>query len=235
MLVAVIFGIILVRFLMIEDRRRVLNIISVKVKDISKIKILFLGSVTAGLFSLVYFFRRMTQKTSITESFSRYLDIKSNILVMFLIPILPIYFNLRETVGLTNRIIVNNLHNTQSEIPLFFLELITFLPGKQMSPGVLFGNMVGKTQEGGLTPGMIGGLYLDFGYLCIIIPAFIVSVIGFFSFKAISNDNYKLLITLFTIQFIHLYHRGFLKLEYLFAFLVLFLYLSFSSKKIIIS
>ena len=202
-----------------------------KVKDISKMQILFLSSITAGLFSIVYFFRIMSQKTSMVENFSRYLDIKSNILVMFLIHTLPIYFNLRETVGLTNRIIVNNLHNTQSEIPLFFLELITFLPGKQISPGILFGNMVGKTQAGGLTPGMIGGLYLDFGYLCIIIPAFIVFIIGLLSFKAIANDNYKLIVTLLSVQFMHLYHRGFLKLEYLFAFAILFIYISFSMRR----
>jgi hypothetical protein len=193
---------------------------------------MLLGSLVLGIFTVVYFFRRLSSKTSFTDSISSYIDVELGFFAQLLIaPILPLYFNLRETVGLTNRILIDNLHNTTSELPLFLSELITFLPGKQVSPGVVFGDMVGKVQEGGLTPGMIGGIYLDFGYVCVIVPAIVVFLISSISVKAISHDGYKLVLSLFTIQFIHLYHRGFLKLEYLTAYVILFLYISVSRRR----
>jgi oligosaccharide repeat unit polymerase len=230
--VAIFFGILLVRFLMIEEKKVSFNWITEKTKDISRMRIMLLGSLVLGIFTVVYFFRRLSSKTSFTDSISSYIDVELGFFAQLLIaPILPLYFNLRETVGLTNRILIDNLHNTTSELPLFLSELITFLPGKQVSPGVVFGDMVGKVQEGGLTPGMIGGIYLDFGYVCVIVPAIVVFLISSISVKAISHDGYKLVLSLFTIQFIHLYHRGFLKLEYLTAYVILFLYISVSRRR----
>merc|ERR1712115_477013 len=93
--------------------------------------------------------------------------------------ILPIYFNLRETVGITNTIIKDNLRN-DGIIPMFFLEIFTILPGKQDSPGILLGELIGKVGDAGLTPGMIGGLYLDLGFWAVIFPCIFIFLISYF-------------------------------------------------------
>ena len=141
--------------------------------------------------------------------------------------ILPLYLNLRETVGIANQIIIEDL-KVGNVIPMFFLELFTILPGKQMSPGITLGNLIGKSGDAGLTPGIIGGAYLDIGYLTVFVPVLLILFITYFYKKSFIDDNFKVIYVLSLIQFFHVYHRGFLKLEYFMSFLIIFVYLSMS-------
>jgi hypothetical protein len=143
----------------------------------------------------------------------------------FTLLVLPLYTTLRETVGIANRIIVNDLSNIYLPYPMFFAEMITILPGTQPAPGqILAKKIIGASADGGLTPGIIGGLYLDFKYWCLIFPLLISLWLKFLYLKAISSDFYKLMYVLSITQFVHLYHRGFLKIEYVMAYVIVIIY-----------
>ena len=160
---------------------------------------------------------------SSAELVKQYFDL--SIPPIFIYMILPLYLNLRETVGIADKIITQNLE-AGNTIPMFFLELFTILPGKQMSPGKTLGNLIGKSGDAGLTPGIIGGVYLDFGLLTVLVPAFLIFLITYLYRRSFIDDNFKVIYVLSLIQFFHVYHRGFLKLEYFISFLIILIYLS---------
>lgn len=138
--------------------------------------------------------------------------------------ILPLYASFRETIGLANVIVKNDYHNMETEYPLFVAELYTIFPGKQPAPGQIIGSFVGKNLDGGLTPNLLGGLYIDFGVYAIFGCMIFIFIINFFYKKAIFNEYYKILYVVSLTQFFHLFHRGFLKPEYVMAYIIIFFY-----------
>lgn len=142
----------------------------------------------------------------------------------FYLIILPLYASFRETIGLANIIIKNDYNNTFTELPLFFQEFATVLPGQQLAPGRAIGQLVGTSLDGGLTPNILGGLYPDFGYLAIFGCIGFTMVINYFYRKSIYNDFYKILYVITLTQFFHLFHRGFLKPEYVFSYIIIIMY-----------
>lgn len=141
--------------------------------------------------------------------------------------ILPLYIGLRESVGITDRIIIDSVVNPAA-YPMFFMEMITFLPGHQEAPGIVLARDIymaeGADEKYSLTPGIVGGLYIDYGFYCIPIIVFIASVVVYFYNKGISDLRYRMIYSLSIVQFFHLYHRGFLKLEYLVPYFVLIVF-----------
>lgn len=225
--IMIIIGVFLLLLLMNLEKEVFSNRINKSYFNI-KGKHLFLGSMfSVFVLYSIFYVRRAASKVYISsaELINRYFDVNISPILVYLI--LPLYLNLRETVGITNQIIQKDLNNTNF-VPMFFLELFTVLPGKQESPGIILGNMIGKVGDAGLTPGVLGGLYLDIGFFCVLFPMFFVMIICYFYKKSQSNDIFKIVYVLSLVQFFHLYHRGFLKLEYFMSFLIIFIYLLIS-------
>jgi hypothetical protein len=225
--IMIIFGVMIVLLTMQLEKNKIINTINFKYKTL-KFKHFLYGLLTSSLILYsVFYIRRITSNVyvSSTELIKRYFDV--SIPPVFIFLILPIYLNLRETVGITNQILTQEL-KANSIIPLFFSEIFTILPGKQISPGAVVGDLIGRSGDAGLTPGIIGGIYLDFGYFSLIVPSLIVFLICFFYRQCLIYDRYKILYALSLIQFFHLYHRGFLKLEYFISFFIVLVYIYLS-------
>src|SRR5690606_8977609 len=85
--------------------------------------------------------------------------------------------------------------------------------------------------EAGLTPGILGALFIDFKWFSIIIIFFFMLLIQILRKKSLNSDYYKILFCLTTVQFLHLFHRGFVKPEYIVAYLVIIGYYFLSKLK----
>lgn len=128
--------------------------------------------------------------------------------------ILPFYLALREVVGLTNQIIIHGLHNTANPHPLFFADLYTVLPGKSMAGGQSLGGVIGTVDQGGLTPGLLGGLYIDYRIYSFIFVLILGAILTWLLWKARKKPFYTPIYVVALTQVMHLFHRGFLKPEY---------------------
>lgn len=138
--------------------------------------------------------------------------------------ILPIYASFRETIGLANVLVKNHYQNSITQYPLFFQELTTVLPGEQMAPGKVIGQIVGSSLDAGLTPGILGGLYLDYKNYSIFGCLVFTLIINRLYNKSMYNEYSKILYVITLTQFFHLFHRGFLKPEYIMAYAIIFFY-----------
>ena len=225
--IMIVLGALVIFSLMAREKVSSLNKININYKNLRKKDIIFGISLSGIVLYSIFYIRRMGSKVYISsaELVEKYFDI--SVPPIFIYMILPLYLNLRETVGIANQIIIEDL-KVGNVIPMFFLELFTILPGKQMSPGITLGNLIGKSGDAGLTPGIIGGAYLDIGYLTVFVPVLLILFITYFYKKSFIDDNFKVIYVLSLIQFFHVYHRGFLKLEYFMSFLIIFVYLSMS-------
>lgn len=171
-----------------------------------------------------YYIRRLSPHSSyMTPSQALNEYFYSNSFVGYLI--MPFHLGFKETIMLTNNIVVNRIENAYTDIPLFFLDLFTILPGQQTSAGQVIGKIFGTATDGGLTPGILGGLYIDFKSFSLLI----ILMLGLclYALERLSNtsDKFLVLYVLSLIQFIHLFHRGFLKPEYIFSYLIIVFYL----------
>lgn len=197
----------------------------------NKYKIYMSGGIVFLLIQITYYTRRMFSDMFLsTEDLAiRYFGSAD----WYFIMIMPIYFSFRETVGITNRIVEKGTTNTFFDYPMFFSEVFTLLPGEQQSPGIaLSRGLYTTTQfEGGITPGIVGGLYIDFK-LWLIPILFLTSFFIYFLYKKSTfSDVYKILYVITLAQFFHLYHRGFFKPEYLVAYGIILFYIFISSLK----
>lgn len=186
-------------------------------------KHIYIGITTCfGIIYVFYFIRREYSDVLLSNSEAINLYFESSSPLYYFI--LPLYAGLRETIGISNTIISNDYTNTFLNYPLFTSELLTVLPGEQPAPGKVLAKLIGAKLEGGLTPGILGGLYLDYGKYSIFSCLLFGMLIKFLSKKAVSSDLYKILFALTITQFFHLFHRGFLKPEYFIAYIVVFFY-----------
>ena len=99
-----------------------LNKINIHYKELTKKDILVGMSLSGIVLYSIFYIRRMGSKVYISSSelVEKYFDI--SIPPIFIYMILPLYLNLRETVGIANQIITQNL-KVGNSIPMFFLEL----------------------------------------------------------------------------------------------------------------
>ncbi len=181
----------------------------------------------------LYFIRRIFNKDLINvEMILKLYKFPSDSWLYILI--LPLYTAFRETIGISNVIIENNFSNTYSEMPLFFSELLTIMPGNHVAPGQVLGKeVIGSTLDGGLTPGLLGGLYIDFGWYSIFGSFILLFIICIYYVKSRVNNYSLMIFALCFVQYIHLFHRGFLKIEYFTYIILLLVYFIFTKKKVL--
>lgn len=148
----------------------------------------------------------------------------------FLYLIIPFYLGFKETVGLSNQIISESITNTINDYPLFFADLFTILPGERLAAGQTLGQIFGSVEGGGLTPGLLGGLYIDYGLYTFLFLIGMGVLFKLIIVKAYKNLLFIPVYTLFLTQYIHLFHRGFLKPEYLTSLVIIVFYFSMLNK-----
>ncbi|MDP2228897.1 MAG: hypothetical protein Q8J78_15630 [Moraxellaceae bacterium] len=137
----------------------------------------------------------------------------------------PFHVAFRETIGLANRVITVGIVNEVTSYPLFVADMVTVLPGEQVAAGRALGEMMGVIGDGGLTPGLIGGIFLDYGHAGVIFAAVMLGLVLAFLRKLSTHSHYWLIVFCVTIaQFVHLFHRGFVKPEYFLSYLIIYLY-----------
>lgn len=193
-----------------------------------KFKLYALIGLTLAIFALYsgfYIRRDGNDLVTATDALDQYNFSSKGILVK---SILPIYMGLRETAGLTNRIIEEDIQNP-TDVPLIYSELLTFLPGHQIAPGIVLATDIyraqGTDEKYSLTPGIVGGIYLDYRYLFIPIIVGAACLILFLYQLGSANLIWRFFYVLTLIQFLHLYHRGFMKLEYLVPYIIAVIYM----------
>ena len=154
---------------------------------LSKTKIFFVFLSVVFVIISGFYLRRYNSDifASPEELVSFYFDYDS----FWIYLIMPFYFAFRETIGITNTIIINGLTNPLP-IPLYFADLFTLLPGDYTAAGQTLGDIVGRVGDGGLTPGVIGGLYIDFSYFGVIWVLLISSSLAILYRLSYSNKKF---------------------------------------------
>lgn len=190
-----------------------------------KKRIFFIGGIfSATVIYGLFFIRRSGTGSLSTASdlLSRYFDTPS---VMFLL-LLPLYLAFKETIGITTKIINEGHFNSYFDYPMIFAELFTILPGEQTAPGrIISKEIYSSTIDKGYTPGLVGGLYMDFGTIGTIFVFFLIGFLMSFLLKNTRSQNGIIVYVFLMTTFLHLFHRGFLKPEYFTNLFVLILYL----------
>ncbi|MFG6551034.1 hypothetical protein ACGYLV_18480 [Sulfitobacter sp. M21595] len=133
---------------------------------------------------------------------------------VFVRAILPFYLGFKETIGLSTTIITDQISNTINPYPLLFADLFTVLPGENLAAGQTLSRIFGATQDGGLTPGLLGGIYIDYGSVSIFGFGIIGLLLCWMQRSVASSPYFIIIYAQVITQAIHLFHRGFFKPEY---------------------
>ncbi|MNF42698.1 hypothetical protein D3C81_1203540 [compost metagenome] len=147
---------------------------------------------------------------------------------IFVFIILPFYLAFKETTGLANQIINNNLALTSN---IFFSDFYTLLPGSHDAAGKIFGDEVGRIGGGGLTPGIVGGLFLDYKYYGVLGMIILATALSRSYAATVKHPKYAAVYAILIFQFIHLFHRGFPKPEYVTFTIIALFYTAFFLRK----
>ncbi|HGS5133881.1 TPA: hypothetical protein ACMDO2_002574 [Vibrio parahaemolyticus] len=192
-------------------------------KIINKNKKFLIYSLLAFLVIISGFYLRRgdgSELSSVDVLMSHYFDY-DNILIRV---ILPFHLGFKETIGLSNRLVIESIANNINTYSLFFADLFTVLPGERLAAGQTLGRIFGTVEGGGLTPGLVGGIYIDYKMFT---PAFFLLFGVSFYFLEAKLYKSPLFIVVYSqviVQFIHLFHRGFLKPEYITSVLIAYFY-----------
>lgn len=151
---------------------------------------------------------------------------QSDSILVFII--LPFYLAFKETTGLANQIINNNL---QLATNIFFSDFYTLLPGTHDAAGKIFGDEIGRIGGGGLTPGIVGGLFLDYQYYGVIGMIILAILLTKSYAVTVKHPKYAAVYAILLFQFIHLFHRGFPKPEYVTFIAIALFYTAFFLRK----
>lgn len=209
-------------YILIYDIKKSQISFSLSLYRMSYAKWIGLISLSFLLLAVGFYARRTTGSTlaSVDLIIEHYFDYNN----IFIYLIMPIYLGLKETTGLTNLIISSGVVNDINEFPLFVADIYTVLPGESLGAGRSMAEIFGSVDAGGLTPGILGGLYIDYGegyWIYFIAMGVIIYLTRIFSLK---NILYAPMFTVLIMQFLHLIHRGFLKPEYLTTVAICFFY-----------
>lgn len=187
------------------------------------------GVIAAGLLGIVvvatgFFLRRPADGHLSTASqlVQTYFSVEG----WWVYAILPLHIGFRETVGLSNTIMSFEPFTRGGGPPLFFADLFTLLPGEQIAAGQALGEMFGRVESGGLTPGLLGGTYIDFGYWSILIFLGIGLLLAWSIKRGLCDQKYIPIYVILLTQVIHLFHRGFIKPEYITAVAIAWAYVT---------
>ncbi len=175
-----------------------------------------------GIISLLFHLRRMGDGAfaAVDVIIDVYFDYDN----IFIRAILPFYLGFKETIGLTTKIINDQVENVINPYPLFFADLLTVLPGENLAAGQSLSRLFGATQDGGLTPGLLGGLYIDYGSASVVVYGIIGVLLSFMQRSVRSSPYFMIVYAQLLTQLIHLFHRGFIKPEYVTSILIAYFY-----------
>lgn len=194
----------------------------IKLKAFSLRKFAYFGIVAFAIISAGFYMRRISD--SVLLSAQELVSVYFTQTGWWIYAIMPIYLGFKETIGITNNIITRGTENSLNEYPLFFADLYTLLPGSRLAAGQTLNQLFGAVEAGGLTPGLVGGIFIDYGWNFTLFFFIFGIVITFLIIKSFKSIYFlPLYITVLT-QFIHLFHRGFLKPEYITTIIVAFFY-----------
>lgn len=152
----------------------------------------------------------------------------------YILPIFPIHLSAREAIGVTNialerkEQIISLLEGT----PYFFKDLLTLLPGEQLTSGQITGRAVNLSDNTSLTVGIMGGFILSGGIWILFIGFTIISfLLSYFWGSYVKSKNIQqLIITSLLLSYsLELMNRGIFKPMYI---LVLILPLIFLKKEV---
>ena len=186
-------------------------------------KFFLLGVGAVAIISVLFFGRRVGDNglSPIDVIMNRYFDY-DNFLIR---AILPFYLGFKETIGLATTIITDKVENTLNPLPLFFADLVTVLPGENLAAGQTLSRILGASHSGGLTPGLLGGVYIDYGASSVWIFALTGILLSWMQRAKVTSPFFMIIYVQVITQVIHLFHRGFLKPEYFTAvFIAAFYY-----------
>ncbi|GAB2931491.1 hypothetical protein GCM10027181_32910 [Rheinheimera gaetbuli] len=134
--------------------------------------------------------------------------------------LLPFHQGFNETAALTSRIVDYGITNVFSSTALFFADFNNLFGISNIAAAQYFGDEIGRVGDGGLTPGVVGGLFMDFSYYTVLI-FIIFGLIYAYLVKSSEKSKCALCICcIYVTQFMHLFHRGFVKPEYITIFLI---------------
>lgn len=213
---------------------KLLTRLKLNFKKINYKRIIFKVTLSAALVIIPLFFIRRVFDKSLMKPMAMLIHYQFPSKSWFYILLLPLHVGFRETIGISNVIINNDYSNIYTNTPLFFQELMTLIPGNNMAPGqILAKEVIGATSDGGLTPGILGGTYVDFGVFSIFSGLFITFWIALLLKKSEINSYYLVLGSLCLVQYFHLFHRGFLKPEYFTYIIIVMIYFKFCKKTLV--
>ncbi|PAC34379.1 hypothetical protein [Caldifermentibacillus hisashii] len=197
----------------------------VKLLRKKKLTIIILLNFSVILFSLMFINRQQNSDNLLDiNRLTSYYDFA---FPEFTLPIIPFHMASREAMGVTE-IALERKSNIESIMPikhLFFADLLTLLPGNQITAGNILGIVVNRNPNVSLTVGILGGLYLSYNIIGIIIFFFII---GYFMKRLTVNyfvqNNYWALVYLInlTIYLIEFTNRGLFKPMYIFTFVLIY-------------
>lgn len=138
----------------------------------------------------------------------------------YITPLMPIHLSAREAMGVTevafdrNESLTYLLQNNS----LFFMDLVTLLPGQQPSAGSVLGKIVNLSDTTSLTIGIIGGLYVSGGIFFLVLGMAIIGFLNSFFWNLFKKTNN---VTMFSLSIItltyslELLNRGLFKPMYI--------------------
>jgi hypothetical protein len=132
----------------------------------------------------------------------------------------PLHQGFNETAALTSRIVDYGIRNTFTQTPMIVADFDNMFGRSSTSAAGFFGDRIGRAQAGGLTPGLLGALLLDFREWYWAWFLAIGGVIAYIGDWARRDVRVLLVYAVGLSQFIHLFHRGFVKPEYVFLLMI---------------
>jgi hypothetical protein len=195
-----------------------------------------LGAGVLGLFFIVsgFYLRRSNSDDLISgvEFVRRYFDAGNPISYV----LAPIHQGFNETAALTSRVVDKAMVNQQTATPLLWADFDNLLGRSDVAAAQYFGNAVGRAQAGGLTPGLVGGVLLDFRstyYYWFLGLGIVTAGLRFFGMM---DRRVLCVYAIFLSQVFHLLHRGFVKPEYLtIVIIAIFYMLTFTRTRVVLN
>lgn len=149
---------------------------------------------------------------------------------LYIYLLVPFHQGFNEASALASRIIDYGIFNHFSTTALFVADFDNLLGRSNVAAAQFFGDAIGRIGDGGLTPGLIGGLFMDFSYNTIWIFLLFGAICALLLNLSFRNNFVLCLTCIYIVQFMHLFHRGFLKPEYITIFLIVWFYMLFTRK-----
>lgn len=148
----------------------------------------------------------------------------------YILPIFPIHLSAREAIGVTNIALERKDQITAllEGTPYFFKDILTLLPGEQLTSGQITGRAVNLSENTSLTIGILGGFILSGGIWSLFVGFTIISfLLSYFWGSYVKNKNIQqLIITSLLLSYsLELMNRGIFKPMYILVFVLPLIFL----------